>query len=108
MASHIIAARVLLNVVVMPGPQSSPCSSASGWKDLSPPIKPSAREAAVVVQSLSRVRLLVSPWTAARQAPLSFMISQSLLRFISRRSPHNSHQPQPDRFLYGSEKNLPT
>ena len=35
------------------------------------------------VQSLSRVRLFLTPWTAARQASLSFAISQSLLKFIS-------------------------
>ena len=33
----------------------------------------------VVVQLLSRVRLFVTPWTAARQASLSFTISRSLL-----------------------------
>ena len=37
----------------------------------------------VVVQSLSRVQLFLTPWTAARQASLSFTISQSLLRFMS-------------------------
>ena len=37
----------------------------------------------VVVQSLSRVHLFVMPWTAARQVPLSFTVSQGLLRFIS-------------------------
>ena len=37
----------------------------------------------VVVQSLSRVRLFVTPWTAARQASLSFTISQSFLKFMS-------------------------
>ena len=31
----------------------------------------------VVVQSVSRVRLFATPWTAARQASLSFTISQS-------------------------------
>ena len=36
-----------------------------------------------VVQSLSRVRLFVTPWTAAHQAPLSFTISQSLLKLMS-------------------------
>ena len=36
----------------------------------------------VVVQSLSPVGLLVTPWTAARQASLSFTISWSLLRFM--------------------------
>ena len=37
----------------------------------------------VVVQSLSRVRLCVTPWTAARQASLSFTTSQSLLKLVS-------------------------
>ena len=37
----------------------------------------------VVVQSLSHVRLFVTPWTAARQASLSLTISQSLLKFMS-------------------------
>ena len=35
---------------------------------------------------LSHVQLFVTPWTAARQAPLSFTVSQSLLRFISTES----------------------
>ena len=35
------------------------------------------------VQSLSRVQLFSTPWTAAYQASLSFTISQSLLRFMS-------------------------
>ena len=37
----------------------------------------------VVVQSLSSVRLFVTPWTAAHQASLSFTISQSLLKHMS-------------------------
>ena len=37
----------------------------------------------VGVQLLSRVRLFVTPWTAARQASLPFIISQSLLRLTS-------------------------
>ena len=37
----------------------------------------------VIVQSLSWVRLFVTPWTAAHQASLSFTISQSSLRLIS-------------------------
>ena len=37
----------------------------------------------VVVQLLSRVRLSATPWTAARQASLSFTISQSLLKLMS-------------------------
>ena len=35
------------------------------------------------VQSLSRVRLFVTPWIAARQASLSITISQSSLRLMS-------------------------
>ena len=36
----------------------------------------------VIVQSLSHVRLFATPWTAARQASLSFTISQNLLKLI--------------------------
>ena len=36
-----------------------------------------------IVQSLSHVQLLATPWTAAHQASLSFTISQSLLKFMS-------------------------
>ena len=45
----------------------------------------------VVVQSLSRVQLLVTPWTAARQASLSFTTSWSLrkLMFIESMIPSN-------------------
>ena len=35
------------------------------------------------VQSLSRLRLFATPWTAARQASLSITSSQSLLKFMS-------------------------
>ena len=35
------------------------------------------------VQSLSRVRLFVTPWIAARQASLSITLSQSSLRLTS-------------------------
>ena len=37
----------------------------------------------VVVQLLSRVRLFVTPWTVARQAPPSPTVSWSLLKFMS-------------------------
>ena len=37
----------------------------------------------VVVQLLSHIRLFVTPWIAACQPPLSFTVSQSLLRFMS-------------------------
>ena len=36
-----------------------------------------------VVQSLSRVQLFVTPWSAAHQAPLYFTISQGLPKFMS-------------------------
>ena len=36
-----------------------------------------------VVQSLSRVQLFATPWTAAHQASLSFTVFQSLLKFMS-------------------------
>ena len=38
---------------------------------------------AVVIQSLSHVRFFATPWTAARQASLSFTISWSLLKLLS-------------------------
>ena len=37
----------------------------------------------IVVQSLSRAQLFVIPWNTAHQTPLSFTISQSLLKFVS-------------------------
>ena len=37
----------------------------------------------VVVQSLSRVRLFATPWTAALQVPLFFTVSRSLFRSMS-------------------------
>ena len=37
----------------------------------------------VTDQSLSCVQLSVTPWTIARQTPLSFSVSQSLLKFVS-------------------------
>ena len=40
----------------------------------------------VVVQSLCHVRLFVTQWTAAHQAPLSYTISQSMLKFLSTES----------------------
>ena len=42
----------------------------------------------VVVQLLSYVQLFVTLWTAARQASLSFTISQSLFKFMSIGSCH--------------------
>ena len=37
----------------------------------------------IVVKLLSRVLLFATPWAAARQASLSFTISQSWLKFMS-------------------------
>ena len=37
----------------------------------------------VVVLLLSRVQLFATPWTAAHQASLPFLISQSLLKLMS-------------------------
>ena len=42
-----------------------------------------ASQYTIVVQSLSHVWLFATPWTAGRQASLSFTISWSLLRFMS-------------------------
>ena len=42
----------------------------------------SSSSSIVVVQSLSRVWPFVTPWTTARQASLTFTISQSLLRLV--------------------------
>ena len=53
--------------------------SPFGFHRESPPGSPYT----VVAQSLSRVRLFVTPWTAAPQAPPSFTISQSLLKLKS-------------------------
>ena len=41
------------------------------------------RKLCVVVQSFSHVWLFATPWTAARQASLSFTISQSLIKAMS-------------------------
>ena len=43
----------------------------------------SAISIVVAVQWLSRVRLFATPWMAARQVPLSFTFSRSLLRLMS-------------------------
>ena len=56
---------------------SLPCPS------LSPLNLYNAHSNFTVVQSLSRVQLFVTPWTAAHQASLSFTISQSLLKLMS-------------------------
>ena len=46
----------------------------------------------VVVQLSSHIQLLATPWTAVHQVPLSFIISWSLLKFISTESVLLSNQ----------------
>ena len=46
-----------------------------------------------VVQSLSHVQLFATPWTAARQATLSFTISWSLFKLMSIKSVMPSNHP---------------
>ena len=48
---------------------------------------------AVVIQSLSCVRLFASPWTIACQASLSSTISRNLLKFMSTESMMPSNIP---------------
>ena len=45
----------------------------------------------VIVQSLSRIWLFATQWTAAHQAPLSFTISRSLLKLMSIESKMSSN-----------------
>ena len=59
------------------------CSSIFGLFRLMPVLPPHPPTLPVVVQSLSCVRLFLTPWTAARQASLSITISQSLLKLMS-------------------------
>ena len=44
---------------------------------------PGHHQVLLLFKSLNCVRLFVTPWTVAQQAPLSSTISQSLLRFMS-------------------------
>ena len=57
----------------------------------------------VFVQSLSCVQLFATPWTAARQASLSFPISQSLLKLMA----IESVMPSNHLILYGPLLLLP-
>ena len=43
----------------------------------------SALEAVIVVQLLSHIQFFATPWTTTYQAPLSFAISQSVLKLMS-------------------------
>ena len=55
-------------------------------------------EEALSVQSLSHVRLFVTPWTAARQVSLSITNSQNLLRLMSIESVMPSNHLSVDPF----------
>ena len=48
-----------------------------------------------VLRLLSRVQLSATPWTAARQASLSFTLSQSLLKLTSIQPSHPLLSPSP-------------
>ena len=52
-------------------------------KRLKPALPLGIKKSFIAVQSLSCVQLFVTPWTAARQAPLSFTLSWSLLKLMS-------------------------
>ena len=52
----------------------------------------------VIVQSLSHVQLLATPWTAVHQAALSFTISQSLLTSVAIQPSHPLLSPSPPAF----------
>ena len=60
------------------------------------------------VQLLSRVRLFVTPWTAARQASLSITNSRSLLKLMSIESLMPSNQAHPLLSPSPSTVNLPS
>ena len=65
--------------------ESLPCEEATRINELQPALtgctnsKPEVKDKEILssVQSLSRVRLFATPWTAARQAALSIINSQS-------------------------------
>ena len=59
------------------------CTVCSGAKKLNLSVLQITRVSVSSVQSLSHVRLFVTPWTAAHQASLSITNSQSLLKLIS-------------------------
>ena len=64
-----------------PGPRDWPMLSQ--WLRVNENVSPAAALAVVVVQSLSRVQLFATPWTAACQSSLSFTISWNLLKLMS-------------------------
>ena len=79
---------------------------------LSAPLTPVPFPSFVVVQSLSRVQLFATPWTAAHQASLSFTISQSVPKLTSSESVRPSNHlvlcrsPSPPAFNLSQHQGL--
>ena len=94
------------NVPSMPLTPNSPCARHHDFTFMNtceqrPPF---VTHVIVVVQSLSHVWLFVTPWTAAHQASLSFIISWSLLKLMS----IESVMPSNHLILYHSLLLLPS
>ena len=79
-----------------PGTKLASPALAGRFFTTEPPGKP-REHCVLVVQSLSQVQLFTTPGTAARQASLSFTVSQSWLKFMSIESviPNNSSSVVP-------------
>ena len=73
--------RVLAPLMTSVRSRPQPSASPSVRQRIRPTPSPSACRS--VVQSLSRVRLFATPWTAAHQASLPFTVSWSLLKPMS-------------------------
>ena len=75
--------KIMTPIIIILSQSLTPMESPLLWvRSLSPPhwrLSPML----LVVQSLSRVGLFATPWTAARQASLFLTISQSLPKFTS-------------------------
>ena len=56
------------------------------------------------IQSLSRVQLFMTPWTAAHQAFLSITKSQSLLKLMSIESVTPSNHPIPSYAIHTTKQ----
>ena len=85
----IFQARILERVVISfsrgsSQPRDRTCISCIGkWMDSLPLPPPGKSTKSSSFQSLSHVRLFVTPWTAAQQASLSITNSWSLLKLMS-------------------------
>ena len=78
------AARLVAAAPVTPGLRAGTCRPSSAPISVAVP-RGVGHHVVMVVQALSRVRF-ATPWTAARQASLSFTNSQSLLELMSTES----------------------